>query len=108
MPEWQAALNALQELPEIGAEGPVGYFGLHTDTAIGVPLTAVEPRVTADELRGLRRASGSNARRPRSRCALGGRREPLTLGRGIKVAGEERGQLVDRGFRAVALRGQHH
>jgi cephalosporin-C deacetylase-like acetyl esterase len=39
--------HALQERPEIGAEGPVGYFGLNMGTAIGVPLTAVEPRITA-------------------------------------------------------------
>ncbi|MFJ1601947.1 alpha/beta hydrolase family protein [Streptomyces sp. NPDC088253] len=47
VPEWQAALDALQELPEIGTEGPVGYFGLNMGTAIGVPLTAIEPRITA-------------------------------------------------------------
>ncbi|WP_406346037.1 alpha/beta hydrolase [Streptomyces sp. NBC_00648] len=47
VPEWQATLDALQELPEIGAEGPVGYYGLTMGTAIGVPLTAVEPRITA-------------------------------------------------------------
>ena len=47
VPEWQATLDALQELPEIGADGPVGYFGLNMGTAIGVPLTAVEPRITA-------------------------------------------------------------
>jgi dienelactone hydrolase len=47
VPEWQATLDALQRLPEIGAEGPVGYFGLNMGTAIGVPLTAVEPRITA-------------------------------------------------------------
>jgi pimeloyl-ACP methyl ester carboxylesterase len=47
VPEWQAALDALQELPEIGAEGPVGYFGLNMGTAIGVPLTAADPRITA-------------------------------------------------------------
>jgi pimeloyl-ACP methyl ester carboxylesterase len=47
VPEWQATLDALQELPEIGAEGPVGYFGVTMGTAIGVPLTAVEPRITA-------------------------------------------------------------
>jgi hypothetical protein len=47
VPEWQATLDALQELPEIGAEGPVGYLGLNMGTAIGVPLTAVEPRITA-------------------------------------------------------------
>lgn len=47
VPEWQATLDALQERPEIGAVGPVGYFGLNMATAIGVPLTAVEPRITA-------------------------------------------------------------
>lgn len=53
--------------------------------------------------------SRHNARRPRGRCALARRRrEPLTSLSGIKVAGEEYGQLLDRGFRAVALRGQYH
>ncbi|TDD80666.1 alpha/beta hydrolase [Actinomadura darangshiensis] len=47
VPEWQATLDALQELPEIGAGGPVGYFGLNMATAIGVPLAAAEPRITA-------------------------------------------------------------
>jgi dienelactone hydrolase len=47
VPEWQATLDALQELPEIGAGGPVGYFGLNLGTAIGVPLVAIEPRITA-------------------------------------------------------------
>jgi dienelactone hydrolase len=47
VPEYQAALDALQELPEIGAGGPVGYFGLNMGTAIGVPLVAIEPRITA-------------------------------------------------------------
>ncbi|MFI6274925.1 alpha/beta hydrolase [Streptomyces sp. NPDC050988] len=47
VPEWRATLDALQELPEIGTDGPVGYFGLNMGTAIGVPLTAVEPRITA-------------------------------------------------------------
>jgi dienelactone hydrolase len=47
VPEWRATLDALQELPEIGAEGPVGYYGLNMGTAIGVPLTALEPRITA-------------------------------------------------------------
>jgi len=28
VPEWQATLDALQQLPEIGTEGPVGYFGV--------------------------------------------------------------------------------
>jgi hypothetical protein len=47
VPKWQATLDALQELPEIGATGPVGYFGLNMGTAIGVPLVAIEPRITA-------------------------------------------------------------
>ena len=47
VPEWQATLDALQELPEIGAKGPVGYWGLNMGTAIGVPLTAADPRITA-------------------------------------------------------------
>jgi dienelactone hydrolase len=47
VPEWQATLDALQELPEIGADGPVGYYGINMGTAIGVPLAAVEPRISA-------------------------------------------------------------
>ena len=47
VPEWRATLDALQELPEIGPDGPVGYFGLNMGTAIGVPLTASDPRITA-------------------------------------------------------------
>lgn len=47
VPEWQATLDALQELPEIGTDGPVGYWGLNMGTAIGVPLAAADPRITA-------------------------------------------------------------
>jgi dienelactone hydrolase len=47
VPEWQATLDALQQLPEIGADAPIGYGGISLGTAIGVPLTAVEPRITA-------------------------------------------------------------
>jgi pimeloyl-ACP methyl ester carboxylesterase len=47
VPEWQATLDALQELPGIGTDGPVGYFGINMGTAIGVPLAAIEPRITA-------------------------------------------------------------
>jgi cephalosporin-C deacetylase-like acetyl esterase len=47
VPEWQAALDALQKLPEVGADGPVGFWGIMQGTGIGVPLTAVEPRITA-------------------------------------------------------------
>ncbi|MFD9338017.1 dienelactone hydrolase family protein [Streptomyces sp. NPDC060028] len=47
VPEWRATLDALQELPEIGAEGPVGFWGIMQGTGIGVPLAAAEPRITA-------------------------------------------------------------
>ncbi|MCR6488736.1 alpha/beta hydrolase [Amycolatopsis sp. OK19-0408] len=47
VPEWKATLDALQQLPEIGADGPVGYFGINLGTAIGIPLVATEPRITA-------------------------------------------------------------
>jgi pimeloyl-ACP methyl ester carboxylesterase len=47
VPEWRAVLDALQQLPEIGADGPVGYYGINMGTAIGVPLVAIEPRITA-------------------------------------------------------------
>ncbi|MFD5320796.1 alpha/beta hydrolase [Streptomyces sp. NPDC127098] len=43
VPEWQAALDALLSLPEIG--GPVGYSG--GLISIGVRLAVVEPRVVA-------------------------------------------------------------
>jgi alpha-beta hydrolase superfamily lysophospholipase len=48
VPEWQATLDALQQLPEIGAEAPIGYGGgITLGTGIGIPLTAIEPRITA-------------------------------------------------------------
>jgi dienelactone hydrolase len=48
VPEWQATLDALQQLPEIGTEAPIGYGGgITLGTAIGIPLTAVDPRITA-------------------------------------------------------------
>ncbi len=48
VPEWQATLDALQKLPEIGPEAPIGYGGgMSLGTAIGIPLTSVEPRITA-------------------------------------------------------------
>ena len=48
VPEWQATLDALQKLPEIGTEAPIGYGGgITLGTAIGIRLTAIEPRITA-------------------------------------------------------------
>jgi hypothetical protein len=43
VPEWQAALDALLSLPEIG--GPVGYSG--GIISIGIRLARVEPRIKA-------------------------------------------------------------
>jgi hypothetical protein len=43
VPEWQATLDALLSLPEIG--GPVGYEG--GVIAIGIRLALVEPRISA-------------------------------------------------------------
>ncbi|GAA1985727.1 alpha/beta hydrolase [Kitasatospora viridis] len=47
VPEYRAALDALQQLPEIGADGPVGFWGINMGTAIGIPFVASEPRVRA-------------------------------------------------------------
>ena len=44
LPEWKAALDAVQTLDFVGADGPVGYWGVSMGTAIGVPLVASEPR----------------------------------------------------------------
>jgi pimeloyl-ACP methyl ester carboxylesterase len=46
VPEWKATLDALQELDHVGV-GPVGYWGVSMGAAIGIPLAAVEPRITA-------------------------------------------------------------
>jgi len=43
VPEWQATLDALLSLPEIG--GPIGYSG--GVIAIGIRLALVEPRIAA-------------------------------------------------------------
>ncbi|MDH6128074.1 alpha/beta hydrolase [Kitasatospora sp. GP82] len=47
VPEWRATLDALQELDCVGANGPVGYWGVSMGSMIGVPFVAAEPRITA-------------------------------------------------------------
>lgn len=47
VPEWQAALDAVQALDFVGTQGPVGYWGVSMGTMIGVPFVASEPRITA-------------------------------------------------------------
>lgn len=46
VPEWRSVLDALQELGRVGA-GPVGFWGVSLGSAIGIPLVAAEPRITA-------------------------------------------------------------
>jgi len=46
VPEWQAALDAVQALDFVGV-GKVGYWGVSMGTAIGVPFVAHEPRIDA-------------------------------------------------------------
>jgi len=50
VPEWRAVLDALQELPEVGAA--VGYTGMTLATEIGIRLVAAEPRIRAAVLGG--------------------------------------------------------
>ena len=47
VPDWQSVLDALTELDRVGQGGPVGYWGVSLGCAIGVPLVAAEPRITA-------------------------------------------------------------
>jgi dienelactone hydrolase len=47
VPEWRATLDALQDLAIIGADGPVGYWGVSMGGAVGIPFVAAEPRITA-------------------------------------------------------------
>jgi len=47
VPEWQAALDALEEVDYVGGGGPVGYWGVSMGCWIGVPFAAAEPRITA-------------------------------------------------------------
>ncbi|MEV4238325.1 MULTISPECIES: alpha/beta hydrolase [unclassified Nocardia] len=47
VPEWQATIDALQALPEIGTAAPIGYGGMTLGVSIGLMLTAVEPRISA-------------------------------------------------------------
>jgi pimeloyl-ACP methyl ester carboxylesterase len=47
VPEWNAALDAALGFDFVGADGPIGYWGVSMGTAIGVPFVAGEPRITA-------------------------------------------------------------
>jgi len=47
VPEWRATIDALQALPEIGADAPIGYTGMTLASAIGLPLAAADSRIAA-------------------------------------------------------------
>lgn len=47
IPEWRAAIDALTALGWIGQNGKIGYWGVSLGTAIGLPLVAAEPRISA-------------------------------------------------------------
>ena len=115
LPEWQTTLEALRELPEIGAEGPVGYFGVSMGIAIGVPLTAVEPQ---DHRRGLRcflaRISGrggeADHRTGRVRAPVGrrARRTPIRsrVVRRLRLEGKDVARQRGHASRAAQFRGR--
>lgn len=45
--DWRLVLDALQELSPVGVEKPVGYWGLSLGGAVGLHLTADDPRIGA-------------------------------------------------------------
>jgi dienelactone hydrolase len=45
VPEWKAALDAVQGLDFVGKHPQIGYWGVSMGTAIGVPFVASEPRI---------------------------------------------------------------
>ncbi|MFD3745543.1 alpha/beta hydrolase [Nocardia sp. NPDC058633] len=47
VPEWRASIDALQQLPSIGADARIAYCGTALGTAIGIALTAADSRITA-------------------------------------------------------------
>jgi cephalosporin-C deacetylase-like acetyl esterase len=47
VPEWRAAIDALQSLPEIDADRPVGYTGMTLATEIGARLAVADSRIGA-------------------------------------------------------------
>lgn len=47
VPEWKRTIDALQSLPEIGTDAPIGYAGMTLASAIGIPLMVAEPRIRA-------------------------------------------------------------
>lgn len=53
VPEWRATLDALQTLPEIDVEVPVGYGGVSLGVVTGLMLAATDSRIAALSLGGV-------------------------------------------------------
>lgn len=53
VPEWQATIDVLQALPEIGPDAPIGYGGMTLGTATGLTLLPREPRIAAASFGGV-------------------------------------------------------
>jgi len=47
VPEWQATIDALTALPEIGPDALIGFSGMTLASAIGMPLVVADRRITA-------------------------------------------------------------
>lgn len=53
VPEWQETMDALQALPEIDSDRPVGYSGMTLATEIGMRLMVADDRIGAAGLGGV-------------------------------------------------------
>lgn len=58
VPEWRAVIDALQSLPEIGADVPIGYSGMTLASEIGIRLAADDERIAAAILGGVFASDG--------------------------------------------------
>jgi pimeloyl-ACP methyl ester carboxylesterase len=47
VPEWQATIDALQSLTEVGADAPIGFSGMTLASATGISLAVADPRIRA-------------------------------------------------------------
>jgi len=47
VPEWQRTIDALQSLPDIGPDAPIGYSGMTLASAVGISLAAADARIRA-------------------------------------------------------------
>jgi alpha-beta hydrolase superfamily lysophospholipase len=58
VPEWRAVIDALQLLPEIGADTPIGYSGMTLASEILIRLASADDRIAAAIFGGVFASSG--------------------------------------------------